>query len=269
MSDSTPLSPAEALLLLKPNRTPGSRTLRVTLLSLLVKGILRIEEEIKPGVFRDRKVPHLRIAEGRSSALPPHVAELVRIVRAAQAEGGRIRDVVKRATAEFGANCGRYNSDFIIPLLIGRGLIEQRRVVFVRTWHATPAGEAERARIEADIERARQLPALLKSNPAEAAALALALGGTLLLVDDLRTHYRQLADAMRASGDDGGSSGGFDGAASGAGDASGGFDFGSFDFGSFDAGAFDALDAGIGSFDSGFSDGGGGGDGGDGGGGGH
>ena len=268
MTDSTPLSPAEALFLLKPNRTPGSRTLRVTLLSLLVKGVLRIEEEVKPGVFRDRKVAHLRIVAERTPTSPPHVAELIGVVRAAQADGGKVRDVARLAQGTFGAGCGLYNRTFIVPSLIERGLLEERRVLFVRTWHATPAGEAERARIEADIERARQLPALLRSNPAEAAALALALGGTLLLVDDLRAHYRQLADAMRSSGYDGGASDGFDGASSGTGDSSGGFDFGSFDFGSFDAGAFDALDAGIGSFDSGFSDGGGG-DGGDGGGGGH
>ena len=44
MPDTSPLTTAEALFLLKPNRTPGTGTIRITLLSLLVKGILRVEE---------------------------------------------------------------------------------------------------------------------------------------------------------------------------------------------------------------------------------
>lgn len=264
MPDTTSLSPAEALLLLKPNRTPSTRTLRVTLLSLLVKGILRIEERIEPGFFRNRKVPHLLVVPAQTPAAPPHVAAVINVVRGAQFAGGRIRDVVQRAQDEFGTGCGGYNSRLIIPSLVERGLLEARRVLFVRTWRATPAGEAERRRIEADIDRARQLPRLLKSDPAEAAALALALGGTLLLVDDLRRHSRQLADAMRSSAADGGPVGDFGGMSS-SGDVSDGFDLGCFD-----AGSFDAFDACIDLFDSGFSDAGGdgGGDGGDGGGGG-
>ena len=257
MPDTSPLSPAEALFLLKPNRTPGFRTVRVTLLSLLAKGILRIEESIEPGVFRDRKIPHLRI-EAQPSGAPPHVAALLDVVTAAQSEGGRVRDVVKRASTEFGANCALYNSRFIVPALIGRGLIEERRILLLRSWRATPAGEAERGRIEAAIATARQLPKLLKSDPEEAAALALALGGTLLLVDGLHRHYQQLAEVMRSRGGDTGLSDGF-----GGGDFSAGFDLSCFD-----AGSFASLDACIGSFDSGFSDGGGDGGGGDSGGGG-
>ncbi len=255
MQDTVPLSPAEALFLLKPNRTSGLRTIRVTLLSLLVKGVLRIEEQEKPGLFRARKVPHVRVVPVVTPAAPSHVAALIEVVRAAQADGGTIADVVKRATKEFGAACAQFNTRFIVPALIERGLIFERRIAFIRTYHATPAGDAERWRIEDDIDKARQLPRLLKTNPAEAATLALALGGTLLLVDDLSKHYKQLADAMRPAPSGDGHSGSFD-----AGGFPPTFDFGSFDFGSFDASAFDALDSSIASFDSGFSDGGGGGD---------
>ncbi len=253
MQDATRLTPAEALFLLKPNRTNGLRTIRVTLLSLLVKAILRIEEQSEPGLFRDRKIPYLRLVPDTTPPAPPHVEAVIALVRGAQIEGGAISDVVKRATKEFGAGCSLYNTRYIVPALIGRGLIFERRIAFVRTYHATPAGDAERWRIEDEIDRARQLPKLLKTNPAEAASLALALGGTLLLVDDLRKHYKQLADAMRPAPGGDGDGGTFD-----TGGFPGGFDFGSFDLGSFDASAFDALDSAAGSFESGFSDGGGG-----------
>lgn len=262
MQEAISLSPAEALLLLKPNRTSGLRTVRVTLLSLLVKGILRIEEQDKAGLFRNRKIPHLRVVAPAAPS-PPHVAALIEVVQAAQADGGAIRDVVKRATKAFGAGCALYNTRFIGPALIEKGLLEERRIVFLRSYHATPAGEAERSRIEDDIDRARQLPKLLTTDPAEAAALALALGGTLLLVDDLSKHYRQLGEAMRAGCGDSGSDAGGDGGSFDTGGFSGGFDLASFDLGSLDAGAFDALDSSIASFDSGFSDAGGDGGGGD------
>ena len=199
-------------------------------------------------------MPHLRVVAAQTPTAPPHVAALIDVVRGAQIDGGRMRDVVRRAEREFGTGCAGYNRSFIIPSLIERGLIEERRILFLRTCRATPAGQAERWRIEADIDKARQLPKLLKSNPAEAAALALALGGTLLLVDDLRKHSGQLAAAMRSANADVGAAGTFDGLS-----ASGDFS-GSFDLGCFDPGSFDALDACIGAFDSGFSDAGGGGD---------
>ena len=109
---------------------------------------------------------------------------------------------------------------------------------------------------------------MLKSDPARAAALAKTLGTNVLLSDKLTRQFKPLADAMRANGgadsmvftDTGphhaGHSGGFD---------FGSFDPGSFDLGSFDAGAIDAVHSGMGSFDAGFSDGGGGHDGGGGG----
>jgi hypothetical protein len=40
------LSPTESLFLLKPNRTPARETVKVTLLSLLAQGIVRLEEQV-------------------------------------------------------------------------------------------------------------------------------------------------------------------------------------------------------------------------------
>lgn len=266
MPSTSPLSPAEALFLLKPNTTPGTRTLRVTLLSLLARGVLRIEERSEPGLFRARKVPHLRIAAALPRTAPDHVAAAIAVVREAQADGGRMRDVVRCAQRTFQTNCVSYNSKFIVPALTARGLIEERRFWFLRSYRVTPAGAAERDRIETDIARARLLPRMLRTDPDKAVALAVTLGGTLLLVDDLKKHYKQLAQEMKSRGVDSGGSDGFDGFDTGSADHHGSFDFGCLDLGGFDADAFGALDAGLSSFDSGFSDGGGG-DGGDGGGG--
>jgi hypothetical protein len=124
---------------------------------------------------------------------------------------------------------------------------------------------------------------LLRSNPAEAAAIVLAVGGTILLVSELRPYYRQISEVMRPPGsgaDYSDSSGGdasppfwnsSDPGAARSGNAVPGLDaasIGNLDLGAFDAGAFDALDAGMASFDAGFDASVGDGGGGDGGGGG-
>lgn len=86
-------------------------------------------------------------------------------------------------------------------------------------------------------------------------ALALALGGTLLLADVLRKHYKQLADAMRSCGFNAGPIAGIDSSSFDASQVGGSFGLEGFDLGSFDACAFNALDGCIASFDTGISDG--------------
>jgi hypothetical protein len=264
MPDVSQLSPAEALFLLKSCRVTGVSTIRVTLLSLLAKGILRIEEQQSAGLFRTKTVPYLRIAREPTPNLPPHVTVLIDLVQAAQADGGKIRDVVKRCGKQFGGGCVFYNTKFIAPALLERGFIEPRRVLFLRMFRVTPTGAVERQKIETDVAKARGLPQLLKSDPEQAVALAMALGGTLLLAEGLEKHYKQLADAVRSSDSGVGGDSGFIDSSTDIGDWSGGLDFGSFDFG-----VFDSLDASFASFDAGFSDSGGGGDGDSGGGGSH
>jgi hypothetical protein len=287
------LSPAESLFLLKPNRTPPRETVKVTLLSLLAQGMVRLEEQVTERFIGTRKTVHVRLT-GRPvpAALPAHAVSLLDQVRAAQAATGSMPDVVKQARQAYGSSLNGFNRDFIIPRLLSRGLIEDHSVLFVRHYKRTPAGDAEESRIAADIARARSIPELLRGNPAEAAAIVLAIGGTILLVSELRPYYRQISEVMRPPGSGGDyldSSGGdaplpfWSAPDPGAGhpaahraDAVGGLDaasFGSLDLSSFDASAFDALDAGMASFDAGFDasvgDGGGGDGGGGDGGGGH
>ena len=278
------LSPAESLFLLKPNRTPARETVKVTLLSLLAQGIVRLEEQVTKRFIGTRKTVYVRLTQRPVPALPAHAVSLLDQVRAAQADTGSMSDVVKHARQAYGSSLNGFNRDFIIPLLRSRGLIEERRVLFLRHYKRTPAGDAEESRTAVDITRARRIPELLRSNPAEVAALVLAVGGVILLVNELR---RQISEVMRPpdTGADYSDSSGnpslplWDSSDPGTvhpGDAIQSLDaasFGSLDLSAFGAGAFDALDAGMASFDAGFDasvgDGGGGGDGGgDGGGGG-
>jgi hypothetical protein len=288
-----PLTPAESLFLLKPNRTPARETVKVTLLSLLAQGAVRMEEQETRRFFGKKKIVYVR-PTGKRAALPPHASALLDLVHAAQGSSGTMADLVTRAQKRFGAQLAGFNRDFIVPALLSRGLIEEGRILLFRTYKRTPAGDAEESRIASDIARARTIPELLRSNPAEAAAIILAVGGTILLVNELRPHYRQISEVMRTQTASTGTS-------DSAGDSSvplwdsspdaadptqsadpaqhldavgfDSFDHSTFDLSTFDAGAFDALDTGMASFDSGFDasvgdSGGGDGGGGDGGGGG-
>ena len=132
------LSPAESLFLLKPNRTPARETVKVTLLSLLAQGIVRLEEQVS--FIGIRKTVYVRLTQRPVPALPAHAVSLLDQVRAAQADTGSMSDVVKHARQAYGSSLNGFNRDFIIPLLRSRGLIEERRVLFLRHYKRTPAG---------------------------------------------------------------------------------------------------------------------------------
>jgi hypothetical protein len=254
------LTPAETLLLWKP-KTAGRDLLKASLLSLVVRGIVRLDAQEVRGMFRTKRVLHARLASMPQQS-PAHVESLIEVVRAAETDGGTLDDLVKRARRAYGANLDHYRHDHVAPPLIVRGLIEQKRLLFARYYRPTRDGAAEQARIESDVRKARELPELLASDPAQAAAVALGLGGTILLVPELKPYFRKIDQATRsvADGGDGGVAG---------------FDFGLMTtggdgglFASPDGTAFDAFDAGLASFDAGFdASAGGDGDGGDGGGG--
>ena len=254
MADAVPLSPAEQVVLLAPSRASGYAAIKTMLLLLLTKGVLHIEETDQIGIFRTKKIAHLRIAAEPKSP-PPEIAVLLDLVRAAQAEGGRIKDVVVRANKLFLTGCPKYITEFIQPALKARGLLTENKVLFVHTFHLTPEGEKLQSQLKSDLFRANDIPKLLKSDPAQAAAVAAAIGTTILLSNKLPKHFKPLSDAMRANGGDAafipinsGGTGNIDWSS---------FDLGGFNFASFDVGSFDA---GMSSFDSGFSDASGGGD---------
>ena len=245
----TPLSPAEANFLLKPNATGGMPSIKLTLMFMLSKGVLRIEQTESPGLFRTKSTPHLRIAAEPPDA-PPPIAALLAVVRTAQAAGGTIKAVIAEANKAFGTGCGLFNANFVVPPLIARGYLTEKKILFLRAYHVTEAGEIERAQIRSALFKANDLPRLVASDPAQAAAVAASLGALILLSDKATKQFKPLADAVRAQG-------GQDYSAF-TGNDGGGFDFGSFDLGSCEAGVVSAFDAGMSAIDAGFSDAGGG-----------
>ena len=71
-------------------------------------------------------------------------------------------DLVKRVQKAYGKNLEAFNRDFIVPALLARGLIEERRVLLFRTYKRTPAGDAEE---KPDRERHRPRPHHPRAHP--------------------------------------------------------------------------------------------------------
>ncbi len=266
MEKTAELSAPEAYLLLSLPGCDPSKALKLGFMGLVAQGVLQLEVEDRPGLIRTRHIPHLRVAPNLPKALPPVAASLVQVVRRG-APRGLIKDVLAQCRREYGRTLLGIMHGYLGPALVARGLAEpyRRRILgifSVASFARTPAGEAEKARIEGLMEDARSIPQYLDRDPVQAAALVAALGGAILLVDELRPHYQALGLAMRNSGSGDSSGGDFTFVDTGgldAGGHTGFFDFSGVDFSAFDAGAFD-------SFDSSFSDAGGGdGGGGDGG----
>ncbi len=192
---------------------------------------------------------------------PPHEAAVFEVVRIAESDGrNRMANIVSAAQVRFGAYFSRLKKDFVLPALEHRGLVVGRRErllgIFPRTVYArTPGGEVVRQDVERRLEQARKLPALLDSDPKEAAAVALAAGSLILLIPELRTHYQQIGQAIRDSGASIGGAGGDSGGAGPSPLTDPGREFP--DFGALIDSAFNSIDSGIAAFDAG-GDGGGG-----------
>ncbi|HTQ35260.1 MAG TPA: hypothetical protein VMI30_13920 [Stellaceae bacterium] len=252
MAEDAGLSASEALILMSLPRFDSRQALKLGFMGLLAQGILRIEQEDRPGLLRTRHIAHLYASPIAPDSLPPIARSLVRVVRAAEPDG-LMKNVVKQSIRAYGRTLLGFAQNFVIPSLVARGLAERRQsrllgFIPLTRFYRTPTGGAEKTRLDDAMREARSIPQYLDSDPAQAAALIAALGAAILLVEELRPHYQALAAAMRTHG--GGE--GFD-------MDFGEFDFGGIDFSAFGTGTFD-------SFDSGFSDAGGdSGDGGDGG----
>lgn len=260
MAGPVELSAAEALVLLSLPRYDARQALKFALMGLLAQGIVRSEEESRPGYFRARHILHLRVAPDLPDDLPPVTRALADVVTAAAPRDGAIGEVVKQAKRAYRRTLVGFVLDGVGPALVARGLAERRHRRLLGLFPCdsfcrTPAGEAEKTRIESALRQAREIPQYLDCDAARAAALAAAAGSAILLVEELRPHYRRLAKAFEESDTDG--SPVF--ADSGSGGDGGVFHFGCIDFGVIDFGCFDGFDSG---FDAASDGGGGGGDGG-------
>jgi hypothetical protein len=265
MMKNVGLSAPEALVLMSLPRFDVRRALKIGFIGLLAQGLLRIEQEDRPGLIRTRHVPHLYVAANLPENLPPLAASLIGVVRTAEPDG-LMRHVVAQSERAYGKTLVGFVVKYVGPALVARGFAEVRRsrllgLIPLTRFYRTPAGEVEKTRLEGLLKDARSIPNYLDRDPVQAAALVAALGSAMLLVEELRPHYQAIAAAMRPPDtggfiytDIGGSGGNFE---------SSSIDFGSFDLGGIDFSAFDAgaLDG----FDADFSDAGGDGGGGDGG----
>lgn len=263
MNAATPLSPAEALVLLDTKGATGREAFKVTVMSLLAQGAIAIKEESRKGMFRTTKTT--RIFPGNPLAgLPAHVQAVLSLIGSRGIDGVEMKSLATTAQKTFGPGLYTFKTSHVLPALLQRGLVkseQETRMLFfkVASWPLTAAGMMEKNRLEAVIARARMLPELLQTDKAEAAAIVLAAGGVLLLIPQLKPYYGQMA-ALRApplndhgSGDSNWANLGSSGSATGT---------DSLDFAGFDSSALDTLDSGMASFDasfdSSFSDGGGG-----------
>ena len=262
------LSAPEVHLLINMPRWNAQLALKVGFMGLVAQGMLRLEIEERPGIFRTRRIPHLRVAPNLPAPLPPVAASLIKMVRAAEPDGD-LKTVLRQCHIDYHQTLSGFIKDCVGPALVGRGLAVRmrRRALGIFPYNSfalTPPGDEEKARLLDLMHEAKTVPRLLESDPDTAASLVAALGSAFLLVEELKPHYPALEKAMRQYDGSGSSGDGAtyfpDGQTSAVGDGSFCFDFGHLDFSCFDSGAFD-------SFDAGFSDGGGGdGGGGDGGG---
>jgi len=204
--DDRQLTPAEALVLLEPNADIGREAAKVTFLSLLVQGALRLERET--GRILGTTT---RLRLGRPVAAPPaHVEAVLDAVR--YSRSGTLPDVAKRlskATDRY----ARFVTYMLRPRLIERGLLEQRshqeqrrmlflvkRMVTVFTYHPTEAGAREQARVRAALDAGPAIRQALDENPARAAAMAAALGPLIVLVPALLPFLAQIGHAMALPG---------------------------------------------------------------------
>lgn len=264
------LSPGEVAVLLDPNGAKARDALKITVLSLVAQGALRIEQRISKGMFnREKRQTVLNLAPSAPAPSSGPAGAVLEALAPIAPDGEPMPGVVSRLQKRFGQDLSRFVTECVRPALVARGLLEARRektlwIIPVTRYRPTPAGEAEQSRLQGLMRQAREIPDLLGRNPAQAAALFAALGASVLLIEELRPYLPQLAELMKSLSLEGALAD-MDFDFSSSGDATG-----AFDMGGLDVSALDSLDQSLADFDASFDagDSGGGDTGGDSGGGG-
>ena len=80
---------------------------------------------------------------------------------------------------------------------MAHGLVERDRLLGQFRRRLTPAGAAAQSCIAREWTQARTIPALLRSDPTEVAAVAFSVDGSTLTVEELQRLYRQLSKVIR------------------------------------------------------------------------
>ncbi len=194
------LTAAEALVLLDPENSSGREAFKVTLLSLIAQGTLRIEERVETHMEGAPTFNHVLIASVPPNP-PAHVSAMLRTVKSALDHYG-IVTVVGLARQEYGRNLNGFKDGYVVPALMARRLLKKDKkwllgLIPLPSISLTASGETERRRLSQTMEQARTLPEMLKSHPERAVALVAALGGAIFLVSQLQSYYGEIAAAMR------------------------------------------------------------------------
>jgi hypothetical protein len=100
MADAGELGPAEAQMLLYPHEATGRSALSLTLLMLIARGVLRLEQtQQRAGIAGAGTL--VRLGPTPPPAAPAYVVLIVNAVRIAQTDGGTLDAVLKELTKEF------------------------------------------------------------------------------------------------------------------------------------------------------------------------
>jgi hypothetical protein len=197
------ITPSEAMVLRDPRRANANNVLKVTLMSLVVWRVLRVDDEVRSGVFAQKHIPHLRVDEPLKTPRRAHETSIVELVNGSG--NGTMPEVVQQARKMYGNRLLSFLTEHLWPDLIRRGLLSTEKFRFLLFFTGirpllTTAGVVERDRVNAELARGRTIPELLNSDPTQAAAVSARLGDLILLMPGMRLHYRALSDAMRAYG---------------------------------------------------------------------
>src|SRR4051794_30530741 len=175
----TELSAAEAATLLGLDNTTGQEALRRTLMELVWRGLVSLEQNRASGpfgAFGTTTTVRCHHKPEQLADVPEHTREVYRVVQDVCSIGERsTNDLMSALRVYFGHNLEGYRTQRIIPSLTEHGLIEERgRLLFgllgPMRYRLTAAGMSERQRLESQMEEARLLPGVLAGNPAGAAA---------------------------------------------------------------------------------------------------
>lgn len=180
------------LILLDPAGLHGREALEVTLIALLSRKTLLIDEQ-----------RCLRLASPEPTGLAREEAAVVDVVRSTLSfDAAPITVFQRQARSAFGVDLNGFDRDLVRPELLRRGLlIETRRRNWLgaerRPCELTLSGEAERRRIHATMQRLRSLHEIGRRDPAEAASIARSAGAALFLLPEVGASYLQALRGVR------------------------------------------------------------------------
>lgn len=192
------LSPAQVLVLDRPNARQGDQLIRASLRWLVAGGHLVLVANKRSGAHPSEQ----RIMPGKPLG-PGAPGDLAQVMALALAKPRRkISSLMRAARHAWGRDYDGFRRDIVLAGLVAQGLVFRRDkrilLIFPSTRHyRTPAGEALNRRLSTMLSHVRTLPDMMKSDPSRATAIAAAAGALVLLVPEIFPHLPALGDLLR------------------------------------------------------------------------